>query len=89
MTRVAAALVGALAALAAVHAYWGLGGRWPGHDGASLVERVVGRTTGMRAPSPGACFAVAAALLAAAAQVWLHSDRWLIGWAAATTAVGF
>ena len=89
MTPVAAALVGVLVALAAVHAYWGLGGRWPGHDDASLVERVVGRTRGMRAPSPAACFAVAAALLAAAALVGLHSGRWSTGVAAAITAAGF
>ena len=89
MTPIAAALVGVLVALAAVHAYWGLGGRWPGHDDASLVERVVGRTKGMRAPSPAACFAVAAALLAGAALVWLHSGRLLTGWAAAATTVGF
>ncbi len=89
MCPIAAALVGVLVALAAVHAYWGLGGRWPGHDDASLVERVVGRTEGMRAPSPAACSAVAAALLAAAVLVWLHSGRWFTGWAAAVTAAGY
>jgi hypothetical protein len=89
MTPIGTALFGVLVALAAVHAYWGLGGRWPGHDDASLVERVAGRTKGMRAPSPAACSAVAAALLAAAALVWLHSGRWTTGWAAAAAAVGF
>ena len=84
MSPVTAALVGVLVVLASVHAYWGLGGRWPGHGDAPLV----GRTTGMRAPSPASCFAVAAALLAAA-PVWLPSGRWLTGWAAAITAVGF
>jgi uncharacterized protein DUF3995 len=78
-----------LVALAAVHAYWGLGGRWPGRDEASLVERVVGRTKGMRAPSLAACFAVEAALLAAAALAWLHSGRLLTGGAATVAAVGF
>jgi hypothetical protein len=43
-------LAAALLALAGVHLYWGFGGRWPGHDEASMVEHVVGRTRGMRAP---------------------------------------
>lgn len=89
MAPVAAALVAVLFALAALHAFWGLGGRWPGHDDASLVERIVGRTKGMRAPSPMACFAVAAALLAAAALVWLHSAQFFTGGAATIAAVGF
>jgi hypothetical protein len=72
-------LISVIAGLALLHAYWGLGGRWPGHDDASLVERVVGRTKNMRAPSPGACFTVAAALLAAAALVGLHVGMWPAG----------
>jgi hypothetical protein len=72
MTFVAATLIAVLAALAALHAYWGFGGRWPGHDDASMVERVVGRTREMRAPRPQACFAVAAALLAAGILVAVH-----------------
>jgi len=67
MTWAAVTLIFVLAGLALLHAYWGLGGRWPGHDDISLVERVVGRTKSMRAPPPRACFAVAAALLSAAA----------------------
>jgi hypothetical protein len=39
-----------LIALAALHAWWGVGGRWPGHDERSLVELVVGRTRSMRMP---------------------------------------
>ena len=46
-------VAGVLFALAGLHLYWGLGGRWPGHDEVSLVERIVGRTRGMRAPGPG------------------------------------
>ena len=71
-----ATLISVLAELALLHAYWGLGGRWPGHDDASLVERVIGRTESMRAPPPKACFTVAAALFAAAALVGLHVSRW-------------
>ena len=55
--------------LAAVHLYWGLGGRWPGHDDQSLVELVVGRTAGMKAPDFWACLFVTGALLASAALV--------------------
>lgn len=55
-------LAATLFALAGVHLYWAFGGRWPGHDERSLVEHVVGRTAGMRAPGPLACAAVAAAL---------------------------
>jgi len=62
-------LIGVLFALSAIHAYWACGGRWPGHDEASLVERVVGRTSGMRAPSPASCIVVAAALASAAGLV--------------------
>jgi hypothetical protein len=81
-------LAAALLALASVHLYWAFGGRWPGHDEASLVEHVVGRTAGMRAPGPLACAAVAVALaggglltlatLAPASPLsfWLWIARW-------------
>ena len=66
-------LIGVLLALAAIHAYWACGGRWPGHDEASLVERVVGRTSGMRAPSPASCIVVAAALASSAGLVFFKT----------------
>jgi hypothetical protein len=66
VTALAWLLAAVLACLALLHAYWGFGGRWPGHDDASLVGYVVGRTRGMRAPSPLACAAVAFALAGAA-----------------------
>ncbi len=55
-------IAGILFLLAAVHLYWGFGGRWPGHDEASMVEHVVGRTRGMKAPGLPASAAVAVAL---------------------------
>ncbi len=55
-------LTAALLALAGIHLYWGFGGRWPGHDEISMVEHVVGRTRGMRAPGLAASFGVALAL---------------------------
>jgi hypothetical protein len=57
-------LAAALFALSGIHLYWGFGGRWPGHDEASMVEHVVGRTRGMRAPGFLASAGVAAALAA-------------------------
>lgn len=51
----------ALLGLAGLHAYWGLGGTWPGHDAASLGRKVYGGDT-QQLPPPAACFAVAGAL---------------------------
>ena len=39
-------LIVILVALAALHAWWGVGGRWPGHDERSLVELVIGSIDG-------------------------------------------
>jgi hypothetical protein len=89
MTFIAATLIAVLIGLAVLHAYWGFGGRWPGHDDASMVERVVGRTKEMRAPRPRACFMVAAALLAAAILAGVHSTGGLNGAAALLATVGF
>ena len=80
-------LAAALFALAGIHLYWGFGGRWPGHDEASMVAHVVGRTRGMRAPGFLASVAVALALAAGGALVlaslastawdgWLRAARW-------------
>ena len=89
MTFIAATLIAVLIGLAVLHAYWGFGGRWPGHDDASMVERVVGRTKEMRAPRPRACFMVAAALLAAAILAGVHSTGGLNGAVALIATVGF
>lgn len=64
---IALALALALLALAALHAYWGLGGVWPGHDRKSCARAVAGFRGIDRMPPPAACFAVAVALLAAGA----------------------
>lgn len=86
----AALIAGVLFLLAAVHLYWGLGGRWPGHDETSMVEHVVGRTRGMKAPGLVASAAVALALaiggglvLASAfpptpLEPWLQAARWVL-----------
>ena len=82
-------LAGTLLALAGIHLYWAFGGRWPGHDEASLVEHVVGRTRGMRAPSLLSGVAVALALATGGVLVlatlaptawdaWLKAARWVL-----------
>jgi len=83
-------LAAALLALAGVHLYWAFGGRWPGHDEASMVEHVVGRTAGMRAPGLVASVTVALLLalggllvMAAATpetvfSVWARIGRWIL-----------
>jgi hypothetical protein len=82
-------LAATLFALAGIHLYWAFGGRWPGHDEASMVEHVVGRTRGMRAPSLLSGLAVALALATGGVLVlatlaptawdgWLKAARWLL-----------
>ena len=82
-------LAATLFALAGIHLYWGFGGRWPGHDETSMVEHVVGRTRGMRAPGLAASAAVALALAAGGVLVltsltptpwdgWLRAARWVL-----------
>jgi hypothetical protein len=54
--------------IGALHFYWGVGGRWPGHDDASLVSIVAGAKSG-RMYGFAACAAVTFALASAAAVV--------------------
>ena len=70
---IAAALMIVLLALAALHFYWGVGGRWPGHDDRSLVELIVGRTRNMKAPGFWPSLFVAACLAASAALIMLQA----------------
>lgn len=48
--------------IAALHAYWGLGGVWPADSAEQLAKTVVGRTNIEKMPTPLACFSVAALL---------------------------
>lgn len=52
-----------LTAIAALHAYWGIGGVWPGTDQKSCARAVAGFRDIERMPSPAACFAVAAMIV--------------------------
>lgn len=68
MTATGAALIAVMLAIGALHFYWGIGGRWPGHDDTSLVSIVAGAKGG-RMYGFAACAAVAFALASAAAIV--------------------
>ncbi len=72
MHPIPALVIVVLAILAALHAWWGLGGRWPGRDERHLVELVIGRTASMRMPGFVPSMLVAAALFAAATLVALQ-----------------
>jgi hypothetical protein len=74
MIAFAALLSLALLTIAAIHAYWGLGGVWPEKSAAELARAVVGDGRS-RMPPPGACFAVAALLAIVGAWPWLIVAR--------------
>ena len=63
----------ALAGIGLLHVGWGLRVPMPGVDGARVTDAVVGSD---EMPSPAACFAVAAALAAAALLVAGAPSRW-------------
>jgi hypothetical protein len=66
MIALALVLAVALVAIATLHVYWGIGGIWPGTDGASCARAVVGFKGIHEMPSPAASFAVAAMIITAA-----------------------
>ena len=66
MIMLAMVLTVVLAAIAALHVYWGFGGVWPGRDAADCASRTGGFRGARTMPGPAACFAVAAALAIAA-----------------------
>ena len=61
-----------LAALAVLHATWGLGSSWPACDKRALTAQAIGAAS---FPGPSACFAVAGLLTTAAAVVCGHPRR--------------
>jgi uncharacterized protein DUF3995 len=66
-TALAIALSAVVFAIAALHAYWGLGGIWPATSEERLAKTVIGRPNVKRMPGPLACFLVAASLAVVAA----------------------
>jgi hypothetical protein len=74
MTLMGWALVAVLLTIAALHLYWGFGGRWPGYDNDSLREMVVGVKHGrMYGLAPSAMVALALTC-AASLVVARHSE---------------
>jgi hypothetical protein len=63
VTILASAIAAVLFAIAALHAYWGVGGVWPGSDARSCARTVGGFPGATAMPGPMPCFAVAAAIL--------------------------
>ena len=88
MSGAAAAIAAlGLAAIAAIHVFWGMGGRWPAHDDASLAKTVIGSP---RMAPAWACLAVACALAAAAVIIVARPGRiFVYGIAAVLLARGF
>lgn len=82
MSPIGGILIAILLALAGLHFYWGLGGRWPGTDDESLRLLVIGTQRGqMPGFIPSAM--VAGALAAAAAVVWARHSPIMtsgLGW---------
>ena len=66
MTAIALALTIVVAAIALLHAYWAVGGLWPGRTPEELANIVVG-SPHMRGPSSPRLTAVVAAMIAGAA----------------------
>jgi hypothetical protein len=81
MAFVQAFILVSLCAVAALHAYWALGGFWPGHDGKSLAAAVVG-VPGMRA-MPGRAITLAVAAMLLFLALW---PGFLAPWVAANVA---
>ncbi|MCV9938627.1 DUF3995 domain-containing protein [Boseaceae bacterium BT-24-1] len=65
---IAVMLVLLLAAIAALHAYWGRGGLWPAASEDELIATVIGNAQARRMPSPGLCLLVALAI--AVTAIW-------------------
>ena len=68
ITLLAVVLWAVLAAIAVLHAAWGLGSHWPCGSEESLVRTAGGTPGARRMYSPSACFTVAAML--AGVSVW-------------------
>jgi len=66
MIIIAWALFTLLGAIALLHAYWALGGFWPGRDEAELIAKVAGAARATRMPSQAITWIVAGAIAVSA-----------------------
>lgn len=80
MTALAIALWAVLAAIAALHAAWGLGSHWPCASEESLVRAAGGTPGARRMYPPSACFAVAAMLAGVSAWPLFAADLLPAAW---------
>jgi hypothetical protein len=62
--------------IAAIHAYWGLGGYWPAASAERLAKTAIGTPNVKMVPSASSCFAVAA-VLAGVASWPLFAAGWV------------
>jgi len=96
MTMLAILVFLTLAAIAALHAAWGFGMRWPAEDERDLVALVVGATGRTRMPASAECLAAAVAIfipglvaLAAAGLIAVPASPGLLAAVAALIAAVF
>jgi hypothetical protein len=98
ITLLAVVLWAVLAAIAVLHAYWGLGGYWPAGSAERLAKTAVGTRHIASMPSAGSCFTVAAVLAGVASwplfaagllpEIWPHWFTLLAGTGIAAVFVG-
>jgi hypothetical protein len=69
-----------LLAIAALHAYWGLGGLWPAATERELIDTVIGSASFKRMPPTWMTFIVVALLMIAGALALSASGVWRLGW---------
>lgn len=84
MKPVAILVFGLLTVIAALHAYWGIGGLWPGATTKELIDTVIGVPEMHRMPPPWMTFTVAALIFAAGlfalarASILPLLPRWIV-----------
>jgi hypothetical protein len=67
MTLIAVAVSSIMAAVAAIHVYWGLGGLWPGRTEQELIDMIVGDKGRTRMPPAWLTFTVSSIFIGIAA----------------------
>lgn len=90
MNSIAVAIFLLLAVIAAIHALWAFGSRWPARSERELVALAVGRTGQTQMPTPMQCIAAATAIFVAGLWALALADIVALPFnPAVITAVGF